>query len=140
MSDKASINTISLKETIGDLTRTVTPRMFVGRGVGTAVTTYGGLAVVDEPPTNFDEIERLSSAAIDVQNQQKIREPFTVIDNFYVGANESKSIDLSKIFGADRSVITPDNQNVEATFLTASIVGGGSTTGSIETSLNFKEQ
>ena len=49
-------------------------------------------------------------------------------------------IDLSKIFGADRSVITPDNQNVEATFLTASIVGGGSTTGSIETSLNFKEQ
>ena len=140
MMDKASINTISLKETIGDLTRTVTPRMFVGRGVGTAVTTYGGLAVVDEPPTNFDELERLSSAAIDVQNQQKIREPFTVIDNFYVGANESKSIDLSKIFGPDRSVITPDNQNIEATFLTASIVGGGSTTGSIETSLNFKEQ
>ena len=140
MMDHADINSLSIKETIGDLTRTVTPRMFVARGVGTAVTTYGGLAVIDEPPTNFEEIERLSSAAIDVQNQQKLREPFTVIDNFYIGANESKSINLSKIFGVDRSVITPDNNNIEATFLTASIVGGGSTTGTIETSLNFKEQ
>ena len=140
MHDKASINTISIKESIGDLTRTIAPRIFVGRSVSTAVTTYGGLAVVNEPPTNYEDIDRLSSASVDVQNQQKLREPFTVIDNLYVGANESKSINLSKIFGSDRAVITPDNQNIEATFLVANIVGGGNTTGSIETSLNFKEQ
>ena len=148
MQDNASVNNISVKETIGDMVRTVTPKLFPARngsdGAGgtsnTTVNTYGGLAVIDEPPTNYDEIERLSSASLDVQNQQKIREPFTVIDNFYLGSNESKTINMSKIFGPDRAVITPDNNNIEATFLTASIVGGGNTTGIIETSLNFKEQ
>ena len=148
MQDNASVNNISVKETIGDMVRTVTPKLFPARngsdGAGgtsnTTVNTYGGLAVIDEPPTNYDEIERLSSASLDVQNQQKIREPFTVIDNFYLGSNESKTINMSKVFGPDRAVITPDNNNIEATFLTASIVGGGNTTGIIETSLNFKEQ
>jgi hypothetical protein len=45
---------------------------------------------------------------------------------------------MSKVFGADRRVITPDNNNLEATFVVARKINPGS--GSIETSLNFKEQ
>ena len=77
-----------------------------------------------------------------MQNQQRIREPYEVIDTFYVGANESKTIDMTKVFGPDRQVITPDNNNVESTFLIARKLDAtdSSPLGTIESSLNFKEQ
>ena len=46
---------------------------------------------------------------------------------------------MSKIFGQDRIVITPDNQNIEATFLVAKKLDSGAS-GEIEATLNYKEQ
>ena len=46
---------------------------------------------------------------------------------------------MSKIFGPDRTVITPDNQNIEAFFLVAKKLDDGSS-GEIEATLNYKEQ
>ena len=48
---------------------------------------------------------------------------------------------MSKIFGTDRNVITPDNLNLEATFITAKKIDGSSgDTGNIQLTLNYKEQ
>ena len=60
-------------------------------------------------------------------------------DIFYVGENSTKVVDMSKIFGVDRNVITPDNQNIEATFLTAKQLSDGNDK-FVQISLNYKEQ
>ena len=141
MTDYAAINNISIKETIGDFTRTVAPKLFFSKNTNTTVPNLGDSTRGDSP-AHFKELERLSSAQVDVQNQQRIREPYEVIDTFYVGANESKTIDMTKVFGPDRQVITPDNMNIEATFMIAKKLDAtdASPTGIIESSLNFKEQ
>ena len=62
-------------------------------------------------------------------------------DIFYLGANTTQEIDMSKVFGVDRNVITPDNLNLEATFITAKKLDGSSgDTGNIQLTLNYKEQ
>ena len=66
---------------------------------------------------------------------------FNQQDIFYVGENQTKEIDMTKVFGVDRNVITPDNLNLEATFLTAKKLDGSSgDTGNIQLTLNYKEQ
>lgn len=136
--DNAALNNLTIKETSGKFQRTITPELFVrGFGTGGGVTNAGGNASSAIAPTNFEEITRLSSALVDEQNKQKLR-PSTAIDTLFVGANSTIEIDMSKIFGPDRNVITPDNQNIEATFLVAKKLDGAS--GEIEATLNFKEQ
>ena len=46
---------------------------------------------------------------------------------------------MSKIFGQDRNVITPDNNNTEATFFVSKKLDAGAT-GTIRATLNYKEQ
>ncbi len=46
---------------------------------------------------------------------------------------------MSKTFGQDRNVITPDNQNIEATFLVARKLDS-TDNNTIEATLNYKEQ
>ena len=136
LKDNAQINNITVKETIGDFQRTITPKWYKYDNV--SIELYGGKTDnAATPPTNFTEIDRLSSALIDTQNNSQLR-PSTTRDTLYVGANDTKSINMSKVFGVDRRVITPDNNNLEATFIVAKKINAGS--GSIETSLNFKEQ
>ena len=60
-------------------------------------------------------------------------------DIFYVGENQTKEVDMTKVFGVDRNVITPDNNNIEATFITAKQLGTGSSK-FIQGSINFREQ
>jgi hypothetical protein len=136
LKDNSQINNISVKETIGDLQRTITPKWYKYDNV--SIELYSGKTDnASTSPTNFLEINRLSSALIDTQNNSQLR-PSTTRDTLYVGANNTQSINMSKVFGADRRVITPDNNNLEATFIVAKKINSGS--GSIETSLNFKEQ
>ena len=136
LKDNSQINNITVKETIGDFQRTITPKWYKYENV--SIELYGGKTDnAATSPTNFTEIDRLSSALIDTQNNSQLR-PSTTRDTLYVGANNTKSINMSKVFGADRRVITPDNNNLEATFIVAKKINAGS--GSIETSLNFKEQ
>lgn len=134
--DNSQINNITVKETIGDFQRTITPKWY--KYNNTSIQLYDGKTDnTGTPPTNFSEITRLSSALIDTQNNSQLR-PSVTRDTLYIGANSAKSINMSKVFGADRRVITPDNNNLEATFVVAKKINPGS--GSIETSLNFKEQ
>jgi hypothetical protein len=136
LKDNSQINNITVKETIGDFQRTITPKWYKYENV--SIELYGGKTDnAATSPTNFTEIDRLSSALIDTQNNSQLR-PSTTRDTLYVGENDTKSINMSKVFGADRRVITPDNNNLEATFIVAKKINPGS--GSIETSLNFKEQ
>ena len=70
LKDNAAINNISIKETIGDMTKTVSPRLFV-LGNHMEVTTANGNADPNElPPTNFQSTARLSSSLFDIQNEQ----------------------------------------------------------------------
>ena len=136
LQDNAQINNITVKETIGNFQKTVTPKWY--KYDNASIELYGGKADnFGTPPTNFTEIDRLSSALIDTQNNSQLR-PSITRDTLYVGASDTKSINMSKVFGADKRVITPDNNNIEATFIVAKKINSGS--GSIETSLNFKEQ
>lgn len=136
--DYAQINNISIKETIGDFVRTVSPRWYI-LGNSIEITNADGNAdTTGAAPTNFKEISRQSSALIDVQNQQTLR-PSVDRDTLYVGANTTKRIDLKKIFGPEKRVITPDNNNLDATFITARKLDGAGS-GTVEASVNFKEQ
>ena len=87
------------------------------------------------------EIMKKMAKKVDIQNEQKLR-PSVTKDIFYLGANTTEEVDMSKIFGIDRNVITPDNLNLEATFLTAKKIDGDSSnnTGNIQLTLNYKEQ
>jgi len=137
LGDNATVNNISIKETSGGFHRTISPKFFAF-GENTAITNAGGQAdVTGAPPTNFTEVTRLSSALIDVQNEQNLR-PTTIIDTLFIGEDQTLEVDMSKIFGQDRNVITPDNNNIESTFLVAKKISAGS--GEIEATLNYKEQ
>jgi hypothetical protein len=137
LKDNASINNITIKETIGDFQRTITPKWYVNSN--TTITDAGGNAdITGAAPTNFKEINAQSSALVDIQNEQKLR-PYVERDTMYIGANSTNTIDLRKIFGIDRRVITPDNNNLEATFLIAKKIDSGAS-GTIEASINFGEQ
>ena len=136
LKDYAQINNISVKETIGNFQRTISPQFYVDNK--TSIELYGKTDNLGTAPTNFKEITRASSALIDIQNDQELR-PYIERDTIYVGANSTETIDMKKIFGADRNVITPDNNNTGATFILAKKIDGAGT-GIVEASLNFKEQ
>jgi len=137
LSDNAAVNNISIRETSGNLVRTISPKLFK-LGDNAEITDAGGEAdLTGIPPTNFLEVNRLSSALIDKQNEQRLR-PTTQVDSIFIGENQTDEIDMSKIFGQDRNVITPDNNNIEATFLVAKKLQPGN--GEIEATFNYKEQ
>ena len=142
LSDKSGINNITIREISGDTIKTMTPILAIPPDTNISINNAGGKAnVTGAPPPNYISKDRLSSATVDTQDQQRLRSA-VVRDIVYSGANESKSIDLSKTFGADRNVITPDNLNIEATFLIAQKMdgGGNDTTGTVQATLNYKEQ
>ena len=141
LKDNSKINNISIKETIGENQTTTAPVLAVTSGsVGTIDNASGNADTTGLPPTNFVSVRRLSSSEVDTQNQQKLRNAVTK-DIFYVGKNTTKEVDMTKIFGVDRNVITPDNLNLEATFITAKKLDGVSgNTGNIQLTLNYKEQ
>jgi len=147
MRDKAAVNGITVKETIGDTTKTITPPLYFLKETisGTeysraTITNASGNANRNEASTHFDELERLSAGELENQNEAKLRSGYKVIDNMYIGQDESETIDLSDVFGADRQAIVPDNNNVEATFFIAKRIDGTNTETNVNMSLNFKEQ
>ena len=141
--DRAQINNISIREKSGTFQRTTAPVLSVSNGsngsIDLANDGSSNLTINDStPPTNFVPIDKLSSTLVDTQNQHVLR-PSTTKDIFFVGENETKEIDMTKVFGVDRNVITPDNNNVEVTFFTAKQLNSGNSK-FVQSSLNFKEQ
>ena len=78
----------------------------------------------------------------DFDYKNKFRTNFIETNATEIGANETKVVDMKKVFGVDRNVITPDNNNIEATFVLAKKLDGdeSNNTGNVQMSLNFKEQ
>ena len=140
LSDNAKINNISVKEVVGDKQKTISPKLYV-KGENAEVTDANAQASkAGIPPTNFDSVSRLSSALVDVQNEQRLRQVgISTRDIIFIGENSTKEVDMSKTFGIDRNVITPDNQNIEATFFVGKKIDSGPS-GTISISLNYKEQ
>jgi hypothetical protein len=134
--DNAIVNSISVTETVGDTIITFTPQWLLNNNVA-KYPVINNPAQDDLPPVNFISQDRLDAAAIDTQLEQTLR-PYDIIDSFYVAANETLDIDLTSIFGADRSNITPDVLNLEATFIIGKTVDGSN--GTIQLSLNTAEQ
>jgi hypothetical protein len=139
MKDGAKIHSISIAEEIGELVVTSSPRWITNDN--TIIDNVGGQAAADLPPANFVSTNRLDSAAIDTQLEQRLR-PTTTLDTFFIGAGESVKVSLSNIYGPDRENITTDLLNTEATFIVGSVIPvvGEPTTGSIQISLNTAEQ
>ena len=152
MSDKSQINNLSIKETSGTFQKTSSPKLFVSNILNnTSDITWSGSGAVTladnntsntaSAPTNFIGGDRLSGTEIDNQNVQNIRTG-VLRDTFYVGkqgTQVTEEIDMTKVFGVDRRVIAPDQNNAEATFFTAKKIDPGAT-GEIQMSLNYKEQ
>ena len=80
------------------------------------------------------------TAAYEIYNGSSTTEDVNTTLKYHYGVRgKTKEIDMTKVFGIDRNVITPDNNNVEATFLTAKQIGAGGSK-FVQSSLNFKEQ
>ena len=141
LGDNSTIHNISIREKIGTFTRTIAPVFAVTPYV--TVERYNNQAESDgSPPTNFEEVDRLSSALVDVQNTQQLR-PSVLKDVFYVGENDSKTVDMTGVFGPDRTAITPNLLNSSATFFTAKTFkdsNGLNTSGTIQMGINYGEQ
>lgn len=137
--DGGKVNSISVSEKIGDLTVSSSPKWVINDKM--VIDNIGGLASPDLPPVNFASQDRLDSAAIDTQLEQRLR-PGTTIDTFFVGANGTAKVDLKSIYGQDRESITADLLNIEATFFVGSVipVSGQPSTGLVQISLNTAEQ
>jgi len=152
MSDRSAINNLSIKETSGSFQKTTSPKLFVSNITNnTSDITWSGSGAVTladnntsntaSAPTNFIGGDRLSGTEIDNQNVQNIRTG-VLRDTFYVGKSGTQiteEINMTKVFGVDRRVIAPDQNNIEATFFTAKKIDSGAT-GEIQMSLNYKEQ
>ena len=137
LKDNAAINNITVKETVGDFERTITPRLYV-QGNISVTNANNNASTLGESPPHYKEVHRLSSALYDTQDEQTLR-PGVVRDTFYVGSGESEIVDMSKIFNPDRDSITPDNYNLEATFFVAEKIDDGSA-GQVQTTVTYTEQ
>ena len=136
MRDNAIVNSISVREFIGDIQVSSTPRWLLNDNASKSPL-INNPAQDDLAPVNFVSENRLNGAAIDIEVEQALR-PFEVVDTFFIGANETREINLTNIFGADRESITPDLLNLEATFIIGRTVESSS--GTIQLSLNTSEQ
>ena len=136
MNDDAKINGLVIEEINATQNITRNPEfdsnliyedtIFVNSGNSSSILT----------PSNFTQIERLSSSRIDTQTLQPLR-PGVTVHSLYVSPNDSKPINLGKIFGRDRYKITSGLKNNTAIFITASSINGA---GQIDISVNIKEQ
>jgi len=136
MRDNSLVNSVSIKEVVGNTTVASTPKWILNPNMSLSPAINSN-AVDDLPPVNFISENRLDSASIDTQLEQKLR-PYEVLDSFYVGKDETKVVDLTNIYGADREEITPDLFNLEATFFIGTSVD--ESTGTVQISLNTAEQ
>lgn len=96
----------------------------------------GGNSIEGFPPTNFLEIDRLSSILTDKQLQQPLRRG-AVRSTVFLGENETRQFNLDYLFGQDRYLITPGLYNTKATFFTAKALNEPAKT---QITLNVKEQ
>ena len=103
-------------------------------GVGSIVQTPSTVDGLN--PSAFQEVDRLSSARLDRQGESLLR-PGDNLTTLYIN-NETKTFDLTDVFGSDRKVITPDITNTEAVYFVARSLSG--TPVEIQINLTYVEQ
>lgn len=144
LKDYSAINNIILSEIIGLNEKTVSI-VESGSSYNTKLSLTdadGNADLVGLSPPNFIEVDRLASLKIDTLNEQKLRtsiDQSRIIDTFYVGANDSRSFDLSRIFGPDRYTILPSRRANQAYFVIAENISSNNSA-TVEMSLDYKEQ
>ena len=87
-------------------------------------------------PAAFQQVSRLSSSQIDRQGESLLR-PGNTLTTIYIN-NETKTYDLTDVFGFDRKVITPDIVNTESVFLVGRSLDGTSV--NLTLNLTYVEQ
>jgi len=87
-------------------------------------------------PNAFTQVTRLSASQIDKQGESILR-PGDNLTTLYIN-NETKTFDLTDVFGFDRKVITPDIVNTEAVFFIGRALGN--TPVNIQVNLTYVEQ
>ena len=102
--------------------------------VGSLTQTPNGID--DLIPTAFSQVNRLSSSQIDKQGESLLR-PGSQLTTLYIN-NETKTFDLTDVFGFDRKVITPDIVNTEAVFFVGRSLANTSV--DIQVNLTYVEQ
>jgi hypothetical protein len=143
LKDYGAINSIILSETIGLNKKTVSiVESKSSYSTKLSLTDASGNAdLIGLSPPNFTEVDRLSSLQVDISNQQKLRSSFDqsrIVDTFYVGANDPKTVDLSKIFNSDRYTILPSRKANQAYFVVAENISSNNSA-TVEMSINYKE-
>jgi len=104
-------------------------------GVGSITASPTGLDSLK--PSAFRQVDRLSSAKID-KNGNSVLRPGNNLTTLYIN-NETKTFDLTDVFGSDRKVITPDITNTEATYVVARSVGESNPI-DIQVNITYSEQ
>jgi len=141
--DNSAVNSVSIKETIGLNQKVLSPvqSSFTYNNKLSLTNADGNADLVGLSPPNFLEVNRLSSLKIDTLNQQKLRvgSQNRIIDTFYIGENDSRTVDLSKIFGVDRYKIIRNRRSNEGLFIVAENISSN-VTANVEMSLNYIEQ
>lgn len=136
MNDDAKINGIIIEEIKANQTLTSNPIWETNLLYEDTIIVNSGNSSAILTPSNFIEIERLASSKIDTQTLQPLR-PGVTFHSLYVSPNDSKPINLSKIFGRDRYKVTSGLKNNNAIFITSSSIANS---GEIDISVNIKEQ
>lgn len=146
MRDGSAINNIVVEEIFSTGRETHTPN-FLSSALSFEVDADGFLndqkpittvqfpqgSTLSGQPVSFKSISKLSALEADAQLTQPLREGETVFTTF-IGANESKRINLEKIYGSDRNKIVPNKYNSTALFVTAESIKSFDSNGSVVTS------
>lgn len=136
MNDDAKINGMIIEEIRADQTITQNPVWQSNLIYEDVIYVNSGNSTNILNPSNFIELERLASTRIDTQTLQPLR-PGITFHSLYASPNDSKPINLTKIFGRDRYKVTSGLKNNNAIFVTASSI---TNSGEIDISINIKEQ
>ena len=94
------------------------------------------VSINDLKPSSFTQVTRLSSSQVDKQGESLLR-PGDNLTTLYIN-NETKTFDLTDVFGFDRKVITPDIVNTEAVFFVGRSLNSSSV--DIQINLTYVEQ
>ena len=87
-------------------------------------------------PSSFTQVSRLSSSQVDKQGESLLR-PGDNLTTLYIN-DETKTFDLTDVFGFDRKVITPDIVNTEAVYFIGRSLDGSPV--DIQINLTYVEQ
>jgi hypothetical protein len=132
------------QKTARDGTLFSTANYGVGSNLRTGQLNVNGVGSIQQTPSTIDglnpsafqEVDRLSSSRIDRQGESLLR-PGDTLTTLYIN-NETKTFDLTDVFGSDRTVITPDITNTEAVYFVARSLSG--TPVDIQINLTYVEQ